>query len=129
MAYPKKNNSKSNTYERKAKTSGCKLYQRVDNEKGLFITVWKVLNGVMWKGKITMTPSQKKTGIRVSKTGKEWVSVLLEMNAPMHNKVTTTGMLDISNNKAYFSDWNTIANPSASNGGYYGKHISKNYNN
>lgn len=109
------------------KKSGAKLHKTVDSENGLFMTVWKVENGVMWRGKITMTPSQRKTGIKVSGTGKEWVSVLLEMNAPMHNKVTVTGMLNIANNKAYFGDWNTMANPNANNGGYYGKHISKSY--
>ncbi|WP_422091308.1 hypothetical protein [Tenacibaculum ovolyticum] len=124
MGYNKKNNNNSD----KKKQSGCKLHNHLDSEKGLFMSVWKVEKGVMWSGKITMTPSQIKTGIRVSKSGKKWVSVLLRMNAPMHNQVAVTGMMNVDSQKVYFKDWNTMANPRANNGGYYGKHISKNYN-
>lgn len=121
-----RNNSNNNDYTKK---TGCNLYQRVDHEKGLFMTVWRVDNGKVWKGKITMTPSQRKTGIKVSKNRKEWVSVILRMTAPMENERVTTGLLDLSNYKVYFNDWNMIANPKARNGGYFGKHISKNYDN
>jgi hypothetical protein len=120
-------NINSNNNNDKSKTSGCKLHQHVDHPDGLFMGVWKVFNGVMWSGKIFMSEGNKKNGITKSKTNKQWVGVTLVFSAPLHNDVLCNGTMNLANNKCYFDSWNWMANPNANNGGYIGKHISKNY--
>ncbi len=89
------------------------------------MTVWKVQNGKMWKGKIFRSKKQSEIAPTTSKSGKDWASVTLVMSAPMEKTVVQYGMLNLQNNKVYFKEWNMIANPNGGSGGYFGKHISK----
>jgi hypothetical protein len=67
-----------------------------------------------------------KSKVRTSKTGKEWMNVFVTLTNVSTMQVTkTSGLLDMSNHKLYISELNLVANPSAPNGGYFGKHISK----
>ncbi|WGH76136.1 hypothetical protein P8625_02920 [Tenacibaculum tangerinum] len=107
--------------------SGAKLHQSFGSKEGLFMTCWKVSDGVMWSGKVFRSEKQSKVAPTVSRNGKEWCSVTLVLSAPMRDTVVHSGLMNTSNHKVYFKDWNMIINPKASNGGYFGKHISKNY--
>ncbi len=132
------------------KRSGCTLICKSGEVKkteygeinGLFMTVWKIhggrtvttregikkkVGGVLWKGKIFRSQKQIDSGsVSENKRGtKTWMGVTLVMSSPMNNDVVQTGMLDLSTYKVYFKNWNMIANPYANNGGYFGKHISK----
>lgn len=124
MGYNNRNRGYQRDNSRK-KRSGCKLHSHYGTDKGLFMTVWKVQNGKMWKGKIFRSAKQAEVAPTVSQNGKEWVSVTIVLSAPMENTVVACGLLNLGNNKAYFKEWNMIANPNANNGGYFGKHISK----
>ncbi len=135
------------------KRSGCDLIcksgQTVTTKsgktiEGLFMTVWKIhggrtfekdgvkkkVGGVLWKGRIFRSEEQKKRDATISNAdngnqSREWIGVTLVMSSPMHNDIVQTGMMDLSTYKVYFKNWNMIANPHANNGGYFGKHISK----
>ena len=106
--------------------SGAKLHDRFGSNKGLFMTVWKVDNGKMWKGKIFRSDKQSKEAPTVSQTGKEWCSVTVVLDAPFEQTLVFSAVMNTQNHKVYIKQWNYMVNPSASNGGYFGKHISKN---
>ncbi|WP_026777753.1 hypothetical protein [Polaribacter sp. Hel_I_88] len=127
MAY-NKNYQKSNNNNKPTAKSGAKLHQTLDHEKGLFIGAWKVIDGQMAKIKIFVSEKQAKKGVVKSKTGKQWVGCTMILSIPTKDDVVCNGVINIDNHKCYFSSWNWICNPKASNGGYIGKHISKNYN-
>ncbi|WP_440066689.1 hypothetical protein [Tenacibaculum discolor] len=105
--------------------SGAKLHQRFGSKEGLFMTVWKVENGKMWKGKIFRSDKQSKEAPTVSRTGKEWCSVTVVLDAPFEQTLVLNALMNTQNHKVYIKEWNYMVNPSASNGGYFGKHISK----
>lgn len=108
--------------------SGAKLHTHSDHEKGLFIGAWKIMDGIKANIKIFISDKQRQKGITKSKAGKRWIGCTMVVSRPGFNNVIVNGTFNVDNNKAYFSDWNWICNPNASNGGYIGKHISKNYN-
>lgn len=101
--------------------SGAKIQQRVDHEKGLFVTGWKVLDGLMSNFKVFMTAVQVKSGIHKSKKGNEFVNVTIVVNKPCHNPVMVFGQMDIDTYNTYIQDWGWIVSPKAKNGGYIGK--------
>ncbi len=127
--------------EKHVKKSGCRIICESDESmttkngktfEGLFMSVWKIHDGVYWKGKIFRNKDQKKNKPTVSnqnndKKSKQWIGVTLVMSAPMHNDIVQTGVLDLETYKVYFKNWNMIANPKGGEGGYFGKHISKKY--
>ncbi len=57
MGYNNRNKGYQKDNSRK-KRSGCKLHSHYGTDKGLFMTVWKVQNGKMWKGKIFRSAKQ-----------------------------------------------------------------------
>lgn len=108
--------------------SGAKIIQHLDNEKGLFIGAWKIIDGQLSNIKIFMTEKNRKTGVVPSKSGKKWVPVTMVVTIPTRQTSFCNGLMNVNDYKCYFKDWNWICNPKAKNGGYIGKHISKNYN-
>jgi len=108
------------------KKSGAKLHQRYGSKEGLFMTCWKAQKNTLWKGKIFRSEKQAKVSPTVSRNGKEWVSVTVVLSAPFQKTVVVNALMNTSNHKVYIQEWNMIINPSAPNGGYFGKHISKN---
>lgn len=112
----------------KKKKSGAKVHSPYGSSNGLFIHGWKVSDGVKWNIKIFRSKKQQEIAPTESKTGKEWVSVTMVLSAPMKDDVVAYGMMNLGNHKCYFKSWNWIVNPHANNGGYIGKHISKNRN-
>ncbi|WP_237275569.1 hypothetical protein [Tenacibaculum ovolyticum] len=127
MAHYKKNKTKSDASKGKAKVSGARIESHIDSDKGLFIPFWKVHDGVLWNCKIVMSDNDVKKGIVISKTQKEWVSVTVFCSAPFKPTITLKAIHNTKNSKTYINEWNFIVNPKAPNGGYAGKHISKNY--
>jgi hypothetical protein len=117
----------TNTTSQKAK-SGAKIHQYVDSDKGLFIGAWKIIDGQMANIKIFMTEKNRKTGTVKSKTGKIWVPVTMVVTIPTKQTSFCNGLMNVDDYRCYFKDWNWICNPKAKNGGYIGKHISKDYN-
>jgi len=119
----------NNNNNNKAKKSGARVVQNIDNPKGLFISAWKIDQGVM---KSFAVNHAKKKGVlmdvTVSKNKKSWCPVSIKVTAPMQATVWGYGLMNLANEKVYIKDWNMIINPHAKNGGYCGKHISKDYN-
>lgn len=111
--------------DNKTAKSGAKLVQGLKHENGLFISAWKFADGVLWNIKIFQNKDQKKEAPTKSKKGKLWHNVTMVCTAPLRPVAIVGGLLNEDNNKVYFNNWNWMCNPSASNGGYIGKHISK----
>lgn len=106
------------------KKSGAKLHTHLDNEAGLFIGAWKIIEGVMANIKIFVSEAQRKKGVKKSKTGKNWIGCTMVVSRVGFNDVIVNGMYNADNYKAYFKSWNWVCNPKVKNGGYIGKHIS-----
>lgn len=109
----------------KKKRSGVKVVTAYGSKQGLFMAGWKVSKGVKWNIKVFRDKYQKEVAPTTSNTGKEWCSVRVVLNAPMHDSVSIQGMINLNNSKVYIEDWNWILNPNAPNGGYVGKRFSK----
>jgi len=110
--------------KRVVKHSGCRLKQV---EGGAYVVYgWKLSNGDM----INMyARPYKGTKISTSKSGKRWANLFVTLtNTKTMVKTNCSGLFNLDTKKLYISDFNLIANPQASNGGYFGKHISKEYN-
>ncbi len=118
MAYNKKNDVKT------AK-SGASLITAFVQGVGVFIGAWKVESSTKWNIKIFQSEKQKKEALTKSGTGKLWAVVTVVCTAPLRNTVIVSGLMNIANHKVYIKEWNWMCNPKASNGGYIGKHISK----
>ncbi|WP_271404996.1 hypothetical protein [Tenacibaculum soleae] len=119
-------NKKSYKSERYTPKSGATLHSSYGSEKGLFITVWKVEDGVLWKGKIFRSEKQSEIAPTQSGTGKKWASCTVVLDAPFKTTIVLNALVNVENHKVYIKEWNYMANPKAANGGYFGKHISKN---
>ncbi|WP_026756086.1 hypothetical protein [Sediminibacter sp. Hel_I_10] len=124
------------TYSKKSSTntakSGAKIQTKFDksSDEGIrkgFITAWKVADGVMHSYKVIF-PKDREVKITATETGHHWLPVTVIQSAAMKQNVIVGGMLDLANQKVYIKEWNWVINPKASNGGYCGKHISKDYN-
>ncbi|MBS9768404.1 MAG: hypothetical protein KGV44_12830 [Flavobacteriaceae bacterium] len=108
--------------------SGCKLHHDFGSDKGLFMTVWKVVDGVMCKGKIFRSEKQQKeSAVKTAKTGMRYVSVTLVFEKPLAPTTIMHGIFDLGSKRAMFPQHNMIANPKANNGGYFGKRYSKKF--
>lgn len=119
-------NSRNNNYSNtRKKSTGAKLHSRYGSENGVFITAWNKGK----KAKIFRSEKQSEIAPTVSQSGKDWVSVTIVVQERFKNNVVVSGLLDASNHKVYIREWNMIVNPSAPNGGYWGQHIRKNYDN
>ncbi len=118
-------NSKNNNFSNNLKkTTGAKLHSRFGSEKGVFITAWNKGKSV----KVFRSERQSKNAPTTTKSGKEWVQVTLVLSEAFKEDVIVYPLMNIQNHKVYIQEWNMIINPSAPNGGYFGKHLSKNYN-
>ncbi len=122
--------------EKKAK-SGCYLHSRYGTDttmksgkvcKGLFISVWKVIDGVMYKGKIFRTKKMINDEPPFKGDKRNWVSVLCVLNAFGKQPIMMRGLLCLETHYVYFKEHNMVAKHDSKNGGYFGKHISKKYN-
>lgn len=106
------------------KRSGCRYTTGTDGAP--IISAWRKNNKGMYslyarpyKGSKTIT----------SKSGKEWINLFVTIvNKDTMQEIKTSGLLNLQNKKLYLKEFNLICNPSAPNGGYFGKHISRNYN-
>lgn len=137
----KKYNKNSNDFKAR---SGATLHTPFNTSKNtFFLTAWKVMDNVMHRftvnvpakkggdkhsfGVAVTTSNPQKAGF--SGSPKQWVPVIVKQTAAGKASVIIGGLMDVQNHKVYIKDWNWIINPKASNGGYIGKHISKNYDN
>lgn len=105
--------------------SGMKLHTPFKQDEGVFMHGWKIIDGVMASIKIFQSDKQKKEPLTKSSTNKLWAQVTMVAERPMMETVVRSGLMNIADHRVYFKEWNWIANPHASNGGYIGKHISK----
>lgn len=110
------------------KRSGCRIRASKYEKDQYFLSGWKyskALNGII----SFKSAPYSKTKTTTSETGKEWSNYLVTMTMPDMTKKLVSGLFDHSNHKLYIKELNLIANPKAPNGGYFGKHISRNYSN
>lgn len=121
----RKYNNKKKEFETYIPKSGASLHSRYGSEKGLFMTVWKVEDGVMWKGKIFRSENQSKNPPKKVENGFTWASCTVVLDAPFKTTIVLNALLNVDNHKVYIKEWNYMCNPKAANGGYFGKHISK----
>ena len=106
------------------KRTGCSLKTMEDGSP--IISGWRVSKGQMYSLYARPYKNTKKTK---SKNGKEWMNLFVTIiNKTTMQETSTSGMFDCDKKKLYIKDFNLIANPRAPRGGYFGKHISSNYN-
>lgn len=106
------------------KHSGCGK-KTIDAKTGVVLYGWRLAKGMMYKMYATPYAGTK---ISTSKSGKQWANYFVRLiNTSTGEIVKTSGLLNLSNHKLYIKELNLVANPSAPNGGYFGKHISKRY--
>lgn len=130
-----KNNYSSGSYPRQysnysgynrpkpKKRSGCGMRK---TENGVLIWGWRLSKGQMFS---LYARPYKGTKIRESKSGKKWANLFVTITNKSTGVITnTSGLYDLNRERLYIKSLNQIANPRAPHGGYYGKHISKNYN-
>lgn len=104
------------------KRSGCKI-RKVEN--GVIVSGWRVSRGQMFS--LYARPF-KGTKVIESKTGKKWANLFVTITNKTTLHVTnTSGLFDMQRERLYIKDHNLVANPRANNGGYFGKHISRQY--
>lgn len=108
---------------RPRKKSGCRLIMK-DKDTPI-ISAWKSQkNGLL----ALYARPYKGTKLSVSKSGKEWLNLFVTItNRQTHQVTKCSGLFDLQRQRLYLPEFNLIANPKAPNGGYFGKHISKNY--
>ena len=125
-------NSRENSYDRgyssrnnrPPKHSGCS--SRMLDDGSIILWGWRLVDGAMVK---MYARPYKKSQLRTSKTGKDWVNLFVTLTNTKTMQVTKTGgLVNMANHKLYINELNLVANPKAPNGGYFGKHISKTYN-
>lgn len=117
------NNNNNGNGQRKAR-SGARMHK---GEFGVFISAWKATKG----GKMTLKARPyKKTKRTKGKNGKEYENWFVTIvNQATGEVINRGGLYAVEAKKLYMPDLNKMVNPQANNGGYWGKHISKNYNN
>lgn len=108
------------------KRSGCRIRVSKYDKNQYFISGWKYSKNLGGIISFSAAPYSK-TKTTTSETGKEWSNYLVKMTLPDMSTKLVSGLFDHDNHKLYIKDLNLIANPKANNGGYFGKHISKNY--
>lgn len=121
-ARKRSNQDKSNTKQDFVKKSGFKVLRK---EGGWFGYGWRIdgYSGNLVKIKVNPKKGADKTR---SQTGKEWLPAVAFIRDGRYAKeVPFNAMIDLGNNKVYIKELNLICNPSAPNGGYFGKHLSK----
>lgn len=109
--------------QRPRKKSGCRLILK-DKDTPI-ISAWKSQkNGLL---SLYARP-YKGTRLSVSKSGKEWLNLFVTITNKQTQQITKcSGLFDLQRQRLYLPEFNLICNPKAPNGGYFGKHISKNY--
>lgn len=115
-----------NTYEKPKKKSGCRIRASKYDKNHYFMSGWKYSKAAGGIIGFSAAPYSK-TKTSTSETGKEWSNYLVKLQMPDMTTKLVSGLFDHSNHKLYIKELNLIANPKANNGGYFGKHISKNY--
>lgn len=63
----------------------------------------------------------KGTSLHISKTGREWLNVMVKVQKKFQNDVLFSGLMDKVTGKVIINDQNLVMNPKAPNGGYCGK--------
>ena len=124
MAYQKRMN-KGNSYQNSSnnssfqkKHSGCKTgITRTDGSP--FTQGWNYSRAhglVSFLAVVT-----KKTHTVTSKTGRQWLNVMVKVQKKLQKDVLFSGLMDVQTGKVIISDQNIVMNPKAPNGGYCGK--------
>ncbi len=114
-------NKKEEDYK---KRSGCRIVMKDKNTPILF--GWRK----KYKGAFFTFYARpyEKSKITTSKTGKTWINLFVTItNRNTFEVVKTSGLFCFETQRMYLKELNIIANPKANDGGYFGKHISKNY--
>lgn len=108
--------------------SGCEVATPFSkSENKMFIHGWKAdKREGMLKFKVFQTDTNREKGIRVSENGTQWISVKVVVIKRFCNDVVRNGMMKLDgSHTTYVPDWNIMLKPTAPNGGYVGKYISK----
>lgn len=105
------------------KKSGCKI--TIKDGDVPIISGWRVSKRQMFK---LYARPYKNTSVSTSKNGKEWMNLFVTItNLDTNQQQNCSGMYDIERQRLYIKDFNLIATTKGQ-GGYFGKHISTNYN-
>ena len=95
------------------------------------MSAWKIHNDELIKIKVTQTDGKWDNGsYSVANSEKatikaHWVGVLVVVSRPFQADVLQNAFMNLANHKVYIKSWNVVINPTAPNGGYCGKHITK----
>lgn len=133
--YPQRSSSsfaRRNDYQpqnRIVKHSGCSMKVCKDGET-IVLSGWKIMNKCLvqmyarpYKGTKTVQSSDPKS------KGYNWQNLFVTLtNTKTGDIKKLSGLFCEETKKLYIKELNMVANPKAPNGGYFGKHISKQYN-
>ena len=123
--YMKNNNSYQSRNSTPKKRSGCKWHAQTKNGS-MAISGWKyskAYGGIM---SFLVAPYYGTKSIE-SETGKVWENWICKCTYPSGETKIFNSLVNMDSHKFYVKDQNWMGNPNANNGGYFGKHISKNY--
>lgn len=119
-----RNNSRNNNGEQQQKKrTGAKA--TADKRNGSPVTTgW---NYSKRHGLVTfLCVTTKKSDIHKSKSGKEWINVMVKVRYPMQPEQTTNGLMDKMTGKVIIQSMGIVINPKAKNGGYCGRYGTNN---
>lgn len=113
------NGRSSNAYQRQVKKhTGCK-YRAADKNGKPVTTGW---NYSRKEGLVTfLATPYKGTSIHTSKSGREWLNVMVKVSPKMKQSFIVSGLMERHSGKVIIKDLNIVMKPSAPNGGYCGR--------
>lgn len=125
MAYPKKNNNRSNNSRssngsiEQRKHSGCKY--KASSANGTPVTTgWNYSRRF---GLVTfLCVTTKNTSVHTSKSGKEWLNVMVKVSKAMSKDEVVSGLMERHTGKVIVKELGIVLNPKAPNGGYCGRY-------
>ena len=124
QSYKPYRNDNYNNFRPKKK-SGCSYKSTTKSGKPCLIG-WKVSKrdgGII----SFIAAPYKNTRTTTSQQGIVWENWICSLRMPNGTTQPIPCLINMENKKMYIKKMNLIANPKANNGGYFGKHISKNY--
>ncbi|RQO68509.1 hypothetical protein DBR40_19910 [Pedobacter sp. KBW01] len=124
MAFARKNNRSNNSRSdnnggSQKKHSGCK-YKATSKNGSPVTTGW---NYSRRHGLVTfLCVTTKNTEVHTSKSGKEWLNVMVKVTKPMCADTLVSGLMERHTGKVIVKEMGIVLNPKAPNGGYCGKY-------
>lgn len=124
--YSRGSNYQRDEYRKPKKRSGAKFTAESKGSGKPCVHGWKYSR--VHKGLLSFIAAPYYgTQERTSESGKCWQNWIMSVTHPDGEKKIYPCLFDCENHKVYVKQMNWIANPKANNGGYFGKHISKDY--